>query len=76
MDMCVPLLAVIGIGIVVLCVGLWGASTMKHRIAKEKLASFGYPLGVILECILIKDDLQRVSEVARRLGLAAYEYTK
>jgi hypothetical protein len=32
------------------------------------LASFGYPLGVIIECILIKDDFQRVSEVARCLA--------
>jgi hypothetical protein len=66
--MFVSLSAVIGIVIVLIVLGLWGASVIKNNIKQEKLASFGYPLGVIIECILIKDDLQRVSEVARRLG--------
>lgn len=66
--MFVPLSAVIGIVLLFIALGLWGASTAKNNIKQEKLASFGYPLGVIIECILIKDDLQRVSEVARRLG--------
>src|SRR5271170_7472286 len=66
--MFVPLFAIIGIVIFVIVLGLWGASATKNNVKQEKLASFGYPLGVIIECILIKDDLQRVSEVAKRLG--------
>ena len=61
--MFVSLSAVIGIVIVLIVLGLWGASVIKNNVKQEKLASFGYPLGVIIECILIKDDLQRVSEV-------------